>query len=232
MTTRAVIFDLFGTLVRQFPGAAFRRSLARMGEALGLSADTMHDLWTGKETYIRRHKGGSPTLADELRATCAAVGVTPTDEGVDEALRVRYEFTRATLVPRDDAVATLQQLRKMGLRVGLISDCSQDVPELWRKTPFVPLFDVTVFSCDVHMKKPEPQIYQHACKTLGVEPPSCIYVGDGCSNELTGARAVGMRPFLLYPPDEERPKSYDWEGDGWDGETIAALGDVLTFATD
>ena len=45
------------------------------------------------------------------------------------------------------------------------------------------------------MVKPDSDIYQHACKNLGVAPSDCIFIGDGNSDELQGAAQVGMLPF-------------------------------------
>jgi FMN phosphatase YigB (HAD superfamily) len=59
---------------------------------------------------------------------------------------------------------------------------------------------------------------------LGVEPPACLYVGDGAYAELTGASALGMRAVLVRDDDVEglRPEAEDWRG-----ERIDHLEEVL-----
>ena len=52
-----------------------------------------------------------------------------------------------------------------------------------------------MFSHAIGMVKPDPHIYQHTCKNLGVAPSDCIFIGDGNSDELRGAAQVGMLPF-------------------------------------
>jgi putative hydrolase of the HAD superfamily len=59
------------------------------------------------------------------------------------------------------------------------------------------LFDTAVFSCHCGSKKPEPRIYQQALQQLGLKPDTCLFVGDGGSNEHHGAYAVGMKPVLI-----------------------------------
>lgn len=59
------------------------------------------------------------------------------------------------------------------------------------------LFDVEVFSCQVGMVKPEPEIYLHALRKLSLDAPDCVFVGDGGSNELEGARAVGLQTIFV-----------------------------------
>ena len=86
-----------------------------------------------------------------------------------------------------------------------------------------------MFSCSVGLKKPDPRIYQLAANRLEVEPESCLHIGDGGSNELTGASKVGMHPVLIRIPSEDSADAYriDWEE--WHGLTISSLKDVLTL---
>jgi len=107
------------------------------------------------------------------------------------------------MVPRSDAIETLSHLKYEGCKIGLISDCSAEVPAIWKDTPFVKLIDVAIFSCLVGMKKPDPQIYQLTMNQLGIRPQEGLYIGDGSSQELTGASQVGMQAVLLRLTDEE-----------------------------
>ena len=63
------------------------------------------------------------------------------------------------------------------------------------------------------MLKPDPGIYQLACERLGVQPSGCLYIGDGGSNELTGATKVSMDAVLIRAPDDtENGDREDWQG--------------------
>ena len=88
-----------------------------------------------------------------------------------------------------------------------------------------------MFSCKEGVKKPEPQIYTLAAEKLGVDPEDCLYIGDGSSNELTGATAVGMHPVLIIDPEEDRLGTHrvDFEGDKWKGPIISSLKDILVM---
>jgi putative hydrolase of the HAD superfamily len=61
-------------------------------------------------------------------------------------------------------------------------------------------FDGVVISGEVGMRKPEPAIFCHAAKLIGVEPHSCIVVDDSASN-LDGAQAVGMSVVHHLDPE-------------------------------
>ncbi len=228
MNIRVIIFDLFGTLVQQFPLDRFETSLREMASHVGLDYQTFFNAWIG-QTNTRRQTGAFSSFREEIARICQQNSIDPSEKGLSEAIRLRYEFTRSVLVPRPDAVSTLKSLKTMGYLRGLISDCSEEVPELWPETPFSGLLETEVFSCSVGMKKPNPDIYRLACERLNAIPEECIYIGDGFSNELSGAKACGMRPFLLLPPGERRPDKSTWEGFSWTGEILPSLGSILSL---
>jgi putative hydrolase of the HAD superfamily len=135
------------------------------------------------------------------------------------------------LVPLPEALDMLSSLKEQGMKIGLVSDCSSEVPRIWPDTPFDQLFDITVFSCTEGVKKPDSQIYKLAADKLGVDPEDCLYIGDGSSNELTGAAAVGMHPVLIIDPEEDRTGTHrvDFEGEEWDGPVISSFDKVLNI---
>jgi putative hydrolase of the HAD superfamily len=106
----------------------------------------------------------------------------------------------------------------------MISVCSDEVPALWPETAFADLFDSTVFSCSVRLRKPDPRIYRLALDELGVEPEEALFVGDGANDELGGAERVGMCPVLIHRPGEE--PLWD-EVRGWAGPRITSVPEVL-----
>ncbi len=212
--TRAVIFDLWDTLV-DFDPAAGRAFQDQVAERLGRDPDEFATLWL--EGRSVRESG---TLREYLLGIGAAEGL------VDELVTMRRDSTRGLLVPRPGAVETLAQLRDRGYRVGLITVCSEDVPDVWGDTAFPNLFDATVFSCSVGLRKPDPRIYELACEQLGVEPAEAIFVGDGANDELAGAQRLGMQAVLIHRAGEDPP----WdEVRDWQGPRITAIPQVLSL---
>jgi putative hydrolase of the HAD superfamily len=134
------------------------------------------------------------------------------------------DLAREAVVPDDGVVETLSELRERGLRVGLISNCTEDVALVWAESRFAPLFDVAVLSATAGCMKPDRRIYERACAELGVEPGECLFVGDGANDELRGAQDVGMTPVLIHPEGEES----HWENlREWDGLRITSIPQVL-----
>jgi putative hydrolase of the HAD superfamily len=54
-------------------------------------------------------------------------------------------------------------------------------------------FDAIVFSSDIGVRKPRPEIFQRALDELGVTADRALFVGDRLVADVRGARDVGMR---------------------------------------
>ncbi|MEK9658487.1 MAG: HAD family hydrolase [Chloroflexota bacterium] len=220
----AVIFDLFGTLVETVAPMRYQAMLVAVSGALGAAHEPFTLYWRAQlEPRESGHQGG---VADILRASANGVGAHPNDEAVAEAAWAWRSHAAGWLTPRGDAIALLTGLREHGLRVGLLSNCSAEVPAVWDATPFAPHFDFTGFSCALGMMKPDARVYHHLAGALGVAPGRCMFVGDGGARELTGARAVGMEAVLLRAPGEEHTwfdQHYRRDALEWDGAAVSTL---------
>jgi putative hydrolase of the HAD superfamily len=219
-----VIFDLFGTLVETVAPVRYQAMLAAVSGALGAAHEPFVQHWRAQlEPRESGHQGGVP---DILRASANGVGAHPADEAVTQAARAWQAHAAGWLTPRGDALALLTGLRQRGLRVGLLSNCSAEVPAVWDGTAFAPHFDVTGFSCALGLMKPDAQVYHHVAGALGVAPERCLFVGDGGARELTGARAVGMEAVLIRAPGEEHTwfdQHYRRDALEWDGAAVSTL---------
>lgn len=224
MRFKAVIFDLFGTLVDNFSYQDHRDMLSEMALALSFPSEDFIKLWI--ETFNDRVKGKFKTPESNIIHICDELGVYPEEEQVKRACEIRREFTRSSLIPRNDAEPTILKLKSMGLKIALVSDCTNEVPVLWDETVFPKLIDFPVFSCVAGMKKPDPKIYKIALDGLGVNPDDCLYVGDGSSHELSGAKRVGMHPVLIQVPYENET-AYKVDPEEWKGTKIEALKEIL-----
>ncbi len=227
MRHKAVVFDLFGTLVDNMTHSAYLEIMGQMAHAVSIPRKPFSALWTG--TTDDRFRGKLGTLEDNLKHICATAGVAPSPEGLARAVRVRTDLNLSLLVPRADAVETLTRLRASGRKIGLLTDCTPEIPLHWPRTPFAPLVDAPVFSSETGTKKPDPKIYALVCERLGVAPADCLYVGDGGSRELTGAAAVGMAPVLIRAQPVEDVLGHKSEAPTWTGPVVTSLSEVLAF---
>ena len=145
MPTRAVIFDLYGTLVKQ-PSMDVRRSLlAEMAAAMDIPIDAFVGVWM--EGFWERQVGVYGTEERHLEYIAGRVGVAPDPQRVARAAEVALTFDRESLeATRSDAVDTLRALKDAGLRLALLSNCGVGIPKVWAESSMAPFIDIPVFS--------------------------------------------------------------------------------------
>ena len=225
MKYSAVIFDLFGTIVDDFIASSAGLNDADFPAALGVSNDSFIQNW--RELINRRTLGEFQTVEASIEHVCGIMGASVTAEQMTKAVEIRLRLTRRALTPRPNAVSTISQLKRTGYKLGLLSNCSIEIPIVWPETEFADLFDVTVFSSRERIKKPAPEIYHLACERLGVEPDQCLYVADGENFELKAAAEVGMYPVLIRTSSQKTRGEVRREAGEWQGAIISALPEVL-----
>jgi putative hydrolase of the HAD superfamily len=120
----------------------------------------------------------------------------------DELIRTAVEnriarFADALAQIPQETQDVLRTLKSRGKRIGLISNADVMEVAAWSQCPIAHLFDSTVFSCRAGCVKPEPQIYQVSLRELSVGPDEAVFVGDGGSNELEGARNLGITTIMI-----------------------------------
>jgi putative hydrolase of the HAD superfamily len=226
MKFQAVIFDLFGTIVDGF-AAASAGYQERFAAALGVADDLLAQHW--RQLTERRTLGEFQTVEESIEHVCGLVGATVTNEQMMQAVQIRLSLTRQALTPKPDAIATFEQLKSHHLKIGLLSNCSIEIPLVWPETDFADWFDATVFSSRERIKKPAPEIYRLACERLDIAPEAGLYVADGENFELTAAAQIGMHPVLIRSSEVHggvRREAAEWQGDA-----IPQLSDVLTLVT-
>ena len=199
---RAVVFDMFETLVTLFTGRTY------FGEHLaadaGTGVDEFRKEWhateygrsTGQytieealETVLKRLEKYSPEKVKELAGNrLAALGDT------------------FAAIP-EETFTLLRALKERGIRIGLITNTFSDERDLIRACPLFPYFDAALISYEQGICKPDLSLYEQMTRLLDVKPEECLYVGDGGSRELYAARDAGMHALqctwfhhLAYEP--------------------------------
>jgi putative hydrolase of the HAD superfamily len=202
---KAVLFDLFHTLVSvPRPGGEFGPTVAA---ALGIpDAHAEFQRRYYDDDVLDRCRGRVRDPREILRTLAHGLDPTISEDRITEALGWRRRRFEHGLVAVEPAIlAALDRLRAAGVRTALVSDAGYDDVEAWERSPLVDRIDATVFSFELGARKPEPAIYRHALRSVGVEPSDALFVGDGGSDEHRGARAVGMGAVLVT-----RLLSYAW----------------------
>jgi putative hydrolase of the HAD superfamily len=196
---RAVLFDVDFTLAKPGPllgGPGYREAAARYGLTLEAESydaarqeaivDIEHhpELEHDEEVWVR-------FTEDILRGMGAA--------GPD-IREIALEITRGweqseNFALYEDVLPTFAELRGHGLMIGLVSNTSRDLDVFIRHFGL----DVDAWvSSGTHGKvKPSPTIFRAVLEALVLEPGEAAMVGDSPKDDVEGARALGLRAFLL-----------------------------------
>jgi putative hydrolase of the HAD superfamily len=220
MKYKAVIFDLFGTLVHMASWHDREHNLRQVASVLSAPPGDFVQMW--HDSFDERMNGIFRNNQECLRYICSELRLSPKESQIDLAAQIRFEMTKQGMRPKEDAIEVLNTLKSLGYRTGLISNASIDDTRVWADTPLDALIDVAVFSCLVSVRKPDPLIYYTVTKQLAVEPKECLYVADGIDGELAAALQIGMYPVQICTPDADDPYLEEW-----DGPSISSLKEVL-----
>jgi putative hydrolase of the HAD superfamily len=117
-----------------------------------------------------------------------------------EARRVAEAITEGWLHSEnfelyEDSLPVLAHLHEHGLKIGLVSNTSRDLDAFIRH--FALDVDAWISSGTHGKVKPSPTIFRAALALLEIDPAAAAMVGDSLSDDIEGARALGMRGFLL-----------------------------------
>ncbi len=189
---RAIIFDLFHTLtsadIMRLPGRG-------TSEILGVSREAWNEQLLVHSDDRVRGKMTDPFEIIEKMAHAIDPGIK--DETIREAVTNRINrFKHALAQVEDTTIHTLSKLKQNGKLLGLISNADVNEIQGWQDSPLSKYFDSVIFSCNIGYVKPEKEIYMKCLDELGVLPEHVLYVGDGGSNELKGAKEVGMTTVM------------------------------------
>lgn len=203
----AVLFDLFGTLVRPpAPGtltrvlrrrgvrptsvaAAWLRAglvQARLAEALGA------DLAATRDLHLTR-----PCPTVEAMAATIPAGRRRAGARLLAETQVLFDCAigRCTLQPGADRL--LARLAAAGFRLGLVTNTTTLSAAVIRRLGLDRWFPDPVLSCDVGVCKPDPAIFRIALARLRARPRETVMLGDSWASDVEGAVRVGMRAIWI-----------------------------------
>lgn len=149
---------------------------------------------------------GRMSKAQAFRQIMANAGTEAPEDLVAEMVRRDQELLLAHARLFDDAVPFLTRLRDRGIKIAIVSNCTENTRAMLVATGVDKLADELVLSCEVLSAKPSPGIYQHALRVLGVPAEAAVFVDDQ-ARFCAGSVAVGIRAAQIVrgEPDGQRP---------------------------
>ena len=208
----AVIFDWGGTL-SEFVDAelvdAWRLAARHLDpdhedEVTARLVRVEADFWATTSSHQR-----SATLADLMATAAGELGLDVAEALLEEAALRHLDAWTPHIRHDPEAGPALTELRARGLGIGMLSNTHWPRAfheRFLERDGLVDLIDARLYTSEMPFQKPHPSAFVTAAEALGVEPGRAVFVGDRPWDDISGARATGMRTVLRpnpFAPDIE-----------------------------
>ncbi len=148
---------------------------------------------------------GRMTVAQAFATVLERCGRQPTDDLVQALVERDRELLVRWSQLFEDTVPFLELLREKGVRVALVSNCSDTTRALLEHLQVDRLVDAMVLSCEVGWAKPASEIFKRALQDIEADPAECVFVDDQ-ARFCAGALALGVPTVQIARgahPDEQ-----------------------------
>jgi putative hydrolase of the HAD superfamily len=206
MALEAVLFDYGDTLLEfrlddELWLGAMRDMLAAAGGPPERAADLRGEIERRVTELTADPDDHAELVYEEVVAgALAAVGTSPGPELLRTAIEAQHRGWLGARRLHPKAHWLLQEVRARGLRIGIVSN-TFDPPDLLHadlvSDGVAERVDAIVFSSELGLRKPAPEIYRAALVALDVEPANALFVGDRVREDVQGPAALGMRTCLV-----------------------------------
>ncbi|EST11886.1 HAD family hydrolase [Sporolactobacillus laevolacticus] len=187
-----VFFDLFFTLI-----TPEYRDMRNENDVLGLTRTEWETYAEDDELYLKRASGKEKNPQQIIRDIVGKMKINATEKEINELLELRKGRMKRALINVNPIILdVLSDLKKSKKKLCLISNADVIDAMYWDKSPLSRFFDYAVFSYEVGYLKPETTIYRIALEKMNARPEECIFIGDGGSDELSGAKEARIRTIL------------------------------------
>ncbi|MBS0359032.1 MAG: HAD family hydrolase [Proteobacteria bacterium] len=226
MPIKAIIFDLYGTLI-DFKQKSFIKELSAY---LGVSPKSVAEKLFKNYLHIA-FENTSLMISTLLKAL---FNQEPKQEIVSGCISILEKYLREVKL-KHGVLNTLSFFKAKGYQLGLVSNLASSFKQPVYQLGLYKFFDAIVFSCDCGLTKPNSEIYQLICQSLKIDAESCLFVGDSFPNDYQAPKNFGMQAFLVGEKASDNVRSIHSVNDlGWlnfdaDFEKLIYLGKKIKF---
>ena len=118
-------------------------------------------------------------------------------ERLAEALREADDPHHLWDMPIPGAAECLKTLRDAGVCMGVVSNSGGQARAALEKAGLAPLLEVIVDSTVVGVAKPDPAIFDHALRPMGLTAAETWYLGDTITYDMAAADAAGLTGWVI-----------------------------------
>ncbi len=215
---KAVLFDLGGTLVKHEDGPVIhRRILEDNGITVSLEAVTRAHSENERELDMNQipEQGQAFWIKWNIRLL-ESLGIEENKEALARKIDEEW-LDYCTLEVYPDVIETLVQLRKRGIKTGIITNAfERDLKRILSQLKLNDYFDIAVGTDTCKKIKPDKGIFLYTVGRLGIKPDEALFVGDSLEKDFEGAKDSGLAALFI-----DRENKFKISG------SIKSLADVL-----
>ena len=206
---RTIFFDVGFTLLYPYPSLPEVCHQVCQKLHLHVHIDAVRDRMYDAEDYFLRQQRLSRPWASQAAITEFWIGyymnlLRPFVEEHDEARlhqlaeAINHEFEKHTSWQLyEDVVPTLDALRAHNYTLGVVSDWGIALGSIMNRLHLTKYFDCLLVSATSRYAKPSPMLYDMALQRCNAIADYTLHVGDSYTQDVLGARSVGIAPVLL-----------------------------------
>ncbi len=194
---KAIIFDLWGTVVEQGVWSPVKqvRNILRVRLPF--------------PEYVTRMERAMMTtpfssLTEAFEAVCKEFNVEPTQDIVEKLVGMWNKNWMLASAYED--LAELQKLREKHTLILVTNADSVGVPNVIEKNEFTDVFDHIFLSHDVGVIKSDPSFLQNVLEKIDIPAEDCLFVGDSIQSDMIPAQRAGMKTLLI---DRKNRREYE-----------------------
>jgi len=167
---RAVLFDFGGVLAEE----GFKEGLKAIAKERGFDPEDFYNL-TGEFVYQTGYVSGRSDEHSFWEMVREKTGLREADQVLREEILKRFKS-------RPEMMEMVDSLKSSGLIVAILSDQTNWLDELNRRTPFYHHFDHVFNSFHLKKTKRDPSIFRDVCAILRAHPEEVLFVDDNPEN--------------------------------------------------
>lgn len=222
MKAQAVIFDLFGTLIRTHDVAAQEHfyCVKKAADTLGINmsetvAQDILQQYRSCLSVLKEHSRqlagghGEITIADAWEQAFAKISI-PISRPQAEEFAFLYSLCATSPHPMPGMQELISRLHRQGIPLGIISNAQPFTMRIvnyfldgtCEDYTYQRLFDTEIccFSFQQKLVKPDARLFKKVTRALGsrgIEPAECLYVGNDMYRDIFPAQKAGFRTALF-----------------------------------
>lgn len=198
MSTKIFCFDLYGTLLDirtdEWSGRFWNRIAHLLNAPNGQSVHAAY-LRLAEEAQAALPPLGEIDLIEIFQKLLAEFHCTLDAGAFASEFRA---LSRKRCRPFIGIRSMLRELRASGAKLYIFSNAQACFTHAEiDRSDLRKYFDGVLLSSEIGFKKPSPHFFERACRTYGLDPKTCVYVGNDLRDDVSGARGVGMRSVYI-----------------------------------